>query len=72
MSDRRRKSPGQRGFEDFCERYVSFWMFVCLAAFFFLGWPVLLSWAGLAWGMYFFVKILFGSESPDREKRKKR
>ena len=58
------------GCERFCERYVSFWMFVCFAAFFFIGWPALLSWAGLAWGMYVFLKIFFGSQGRVYSKRR--
>ena len=72
MADRRRKSSKQRGLENYCERYVAYWMFVCLAAVIFLGWPAIVSWAGLAWGMHFFLKVLFGSESSDCAKRKKR
>ena len=70
MPDRRRKTSKQRGLENYCERYVAYWMFVCLAAVIFLGWPAIVSWAGLAWGMHVFLKIFFGGQDSGRSKRK--
>ena len=43
------------------ERYVAFCGVVCVVAFFLLGWPALIAWVGLAWGMDQFVQTLRGS-----------
>ena len=70
MSNRRDLSSKRRSTELFCERYVCYWMFVSLAACFLVGWPVIISWVGLAWGMHVFLKIFFGSQDSDHSQRK--
>ena len=47
----------------FCIRYVGFWFCVCLASVFLIGWPVILAWVGLAWGMYQVCTALQGNRS---------
>ena len=37
--------------DESCKRYVSFCGVICFVAFFLLGWPALVAWVGLAWGM---------------------
>ena len=49
--------------EAFCNQYVGFWAIVCFMAFFFIGWPTLLAWVGLAAGMRIFGEALSGSSS---------
>ena len=59
--------PKRRELEKFCERYVAFWAFACILASFFVGWPAILAWVGLAGGMRVFRDVLVGSQSSDRE-----
>jgi hypothetical protein len=53
----------RRNLEMFCDQYVSFWAFACILASFFVGWPALLAWVGLAAGMRVFGEALGGSSS---------
>ncbi|MDB5336614.1 MAG: hypothetical protein JWN70_2233 [Planctomycetaceae bacterium] len=45
----RKRRLGQ--LDESCERYVSFCGVICFFASFLLGWPALVAWVGLAWGM---------------------
>ncbi len=44
-------------------RYVAFCGVVGFFAFFFLGWPTLVAWVGLAWAMNQFVKAMCGGQA---------
>lgn len=35
----------------FCDRYLAFWMFSCMAAAVFVGWGAIVAWIGLAMAM---------------------
>lgn len=60
------------------ERYVAFCGVISLAAFLLLGWPALIAWGGLAWGMQQFCQAMRGttpkqpSHKPRQTKRPKR
>jgi hypothetical protein len=57
--------------EESSERYVAFCGIVSLAAFLLLGWPALLAWVGLAWGMQQFCDAMRGG-APNADSRKSR
>lgn len=45
-------------------RQLAFWAIICLAGGYLLGWPLILTWFGIAWGMRFFLVLMFGESSP--------
>jgi hypothetical protein len=47
--------------ESASHRYVAFCGLICFAGFFLIGWPTLIAWVGLAWGMDQFVQAMRGS-----------
>lgn len=49
--------------EIFCHRYVGFWLVICLVGFCFLGWPMLMAWPLILWGMWNFLNAFFGERS---------
>tara|TARA_R110002111_G_scaffold262878_1_gene342615 strand:+ start:4579 stop:4803 length:225 start_codon:yes stop_codon:yes gene_type:complete len=69
MAGSQHNDPKRTELIEFCIRYVAFFMFVCLAAFFLLGWSALLTWAGLAWGMWHFCKNMLGDPPADQSDR---
>ena len=66
--------PKRREVEDFITQYVTFWAFVCLAsAILFVGWPSLLTWAAIFYGMRAFREAFFGTgELPKTNKPKRK
>lgn len=54
------------------ERYVAFCGVVCVVAFFLLGWPALIAWVGLAWGMDQFVQAMRGKSRPTNQNIRRR
>jgi len=58
-------NPKRRELDQFCDRYISFWLLICLAAFFLIGWPMLLAWIGIVWGMRLYKKIMLGEQSQE-------
>lgn len=66
--------PKRRELEDFIARYLMFCFLVCVAsAILFAGWPALLTWAGLFYGMRFYHEFMFGSgEQPKSSTRKRK
>ncbi len=78
MDDDHERRRGLAGLEASSERYIAFCGVICLAAFFLLGWPALLAWVGLAWGMQQFCQAMQGrdhdphSRKPRQPKKPKR
>ena len=61
--------PKRREVETMIETYVCFWGFVCLAsAILFAGWPALMTWAAIFYGMRVFREVMFGSGTPSKPK----
>jgi hypothetical protein len=54
------------------ERYVAFCGVVCFVAFFLLGWPALIAWVDLAWGMDQFVQAMRGKSHPTHQNIRRR
>jgi len=53
------------------ERYVAFCGLICFVAFFILGWPMLIAWVGLAWGMQQYCHAMKGTV-PKQQSQKTR
>jgi hypothetical protein len=56
-------------FDRFCDRYISYWGFVCLVAFLLLGWPAIVAWVGLLMAMNAFRDAVLGNQPQGRPRR---
>lgn len=60
MGDYRNRRQRLNQLEEASDRYVAFCGVISLLAFFLLGWPALIAWVGLAWGMQQFCQAMRG------------
>ncbi len=65
--------PKRRQVEDFITRYVCLMAVLCFAsAILFVGWPALLTWAAVYYGVKVYREVMFGSGAPPTPNKPKR
>lgn len=72
MPDDHNDAHKLRELDHFIDRYLSYWLLVCLVVSVFVGWGAIVAWVGLVLAMNAFRDVVFESKRIDPKKPRKK